>query len=461
MPDFLNNIIPGHKIQLLGFGREGQSTYQALRKLFPSQEIFIADKNPLNHQQQKAIEGDNKVFCSTGIHYLNNIFSFDLIIKSPGIPFHVLPDNIDRNMVTSHTELFIRCFRERIIGITGTKGKSTTTSLLYHIMRQEIKDVLLVGNMGRPPFDYLNEITDETRFVFEMSSHQLEQLSIAPAQALLLNIYKEHLDHYGSYEGYQQAKFNITRFQKSTDWFIYNGDDPIITEINQKERFTRNNLVFSSKEVPVNGAYSDGKVIMIIHSGQKRVLFDLTKPHTLVGEHNVMNMMAVACAAQLNGISDEAIAKGFETFVPLEHRMEYVGCFKGIHFYNDSIATIPEASIAAIKALKNIDSIILGGFERGLDYNQLIEFLKKSEIQYIIFMGAAGKRMFESYGEHGGKQLLLASDFEEVVKLAIKNTADGKICLLSPAAASYDWFYNFEERGREFKRLVRKNTLLG
>jgi len=202
--DELREYLGDKKILILGFGKEGQSTYSLLRKLFPEKTLCIADRNG-NLKENEIIKADSARVClHLGDVYLDNISDYDLIIKSPGISLKNFSD-CDFSKFTSHTELFIRLFRKHIIGITGTKGKSTTASLIHHIISAYTKNCVLVGNIGVPPFDMLDSINRDTIIVYELSSHQLEQVQVSPHISVLLNLYEEHLDHYQSFENYQQA----------------------------------------------------------------------------------------------------------------------------------------------------------------------------------------------------------------------------------------------------------------
>src|SRR3989344_5376984 len=226
-----------NKVLILGFGREGQSTYRFLRKLFPHKRLAIADKKKLKELDVKASEiigSDNNLDIYLGNDYLNKLDLHEIVIKSPGIPYKF--DGIrkakDKGVgFTSQTKIFFELCKGKIIGVTGTKGKSTTTSLIYHILKTAKIPSVLLGNIGKPPLDYLEEDNEKTFFVFEMSSHQLTDIEKSPDIAVFLNVFPEHLDYYLNYEEYIKAKGNITRFQESSDILIYNADFPEIAEI--------------------------------------------------------------------------------------------------------------------------------------------------------------------------------------------------------------------------------------
>jgi UDP-N-acetylmuramoylalanine--D-glutamate ligase len=457
MNSLLSPLLANRKLLILGFGREGQSTFHYIREHFPGLPIGIADKNPdlFEGSLKHLLEPDISIHLGTD--YLQSLFNFGLIIKSPGV---ALPDELKINpgtVLTSQTHLMLEAFHPQIVGITGTKGKSTTSSLIHHLLRTAGIPSILVGNIGLPPFDHLDQVDHETRIVFEMSSHQLEDSILAPHIAVLLNLFPEHLDRYPSLEAYYSVKMRILSGQLEDDIFIYNEDIPGISDRISQISTRRKYFSFSSGYHMQNGCYLSGNRIMQRKNGVESVFIAVTDEFALKGNHNRMNMMAAILAARNAGAGDEFIRQGLLTFQGLEHRLEYVGKFRGIHFYNDSIATIPEAAIEAVKSLPETDTLILGGYERMLDYSALIDFLYQSGIRNFIFLGKAGLRMYDGFRAIGkmDKNLFPAGSMEEACELAFNHTETGKICLLSPAAASYDIFKNFEERGRLFKKIAR------
>ena len=452
MIEFFKNKITGKRLLILGFGREGESTYKFLRKHFPTMYLTIAD---YNEQSIKKCNDDYLSFI-TGSGYLHNISDYDLIFKSPGISLKDI--SISREKITSQTDLFLEYYSKQIIGITGTKGKSTTSSLIYYCIKLFTQDAVLVGNIGVPPFDMIDDIKKNTRIVFELSAHQLEYISKGPHTAILLNLFQEHLDYFNTFENYQSSKFNITKLQDSTDNFIYNADDDLIHEHLSKNKLTRNYYPYSYK-TPVNkGCWIEDNKLYFFDDALPPMIIDLSGERYLAGDHNLLNIMAAACACRITGIPYKKIKEGITAFKGLEHRIEYVGEYNGIIYYNDSIATIPEATIEAIKTLKKVSTLILGGFDRGIDYSHLIEFLVSSKIKNLVFLGNAGKRMLDGIKNFDVKNIDIefAETFVAAVNIAKAKTKPSEICLLSPAAASYDMFKNFEERGHVYKKIVRE-----
>ena len=458
MNEMIEGLFGDKSLALLGFGREGRSSYTLLRRVFPQKTLAILDEND-NIRQDACLQNDYNLVFITGKDCMQAIDNYDVAIKSPGIPSNTLPDKFKRVRLTSQTDIFMQCYGHQSIGVTGTKGKSTTSSIIFHILKNAGRKTLLVGNIGVPPFDCIDEITPETTIVMELSSHQLEYVAHSPHIALLLNIFQEHLDHYHTYGDYQKAKLNISMYQSANDYFIYNHDNEILRNQMEISPHPKSELISFSLDTGPDTLLNlkDAWVELQLKSGKIR-LYDTSQGQPLMGHHNLYNIMAAAAACSLAGVSPEHISAGIRSFNGLEHRIEPVGTYEDIMWYNDSIATIPEAAIEAVKTLHCVDTLILGGFDRGIEYAILYPFLFHSGISNLIFIGKAGTRMMNElkvYGESNIK-FFTATDYQEVVDIALRVTKKGKICLLSPAAASYDMFSNFEERGNTFKKNVRK-----
>lgn len=405
-------MLNGKSILILGFGREGKSTYEFIKKYVKYTSLGIADKNEIK-VPEKVYFGEN---------YLDAVLEYDVVIKSPGIPFFGIEN--EKAIITSQTDLILKANRENVIGVTGTKGKSTTTTLIFNILNQAGKDVRLIGNIGVPPLSCLDDINDDTILVCEMSSHQLENLTVSPHIAVILNIFEEHLDHYNSYEDYQLAKVNVFRYQNSNDVVVYNMENKLVKDYVEK--------------------YAKGEKIGFPYE------YDVET--ALLGEHNKKNIMAARLVAEQFGVDEEDIKHTVKNFSGLAHRLEFVGEFNGVKYYNDSISTIPEATINAIKSIENVNTVIIGGMDRGIHYDEFATYLENSGVENIILAYDTGKRIYEKM--NNGKAILV-KDLEEAVEVAKKVTKKGMACLLSPAAASYGFFKNFEERGERFKELIK------
>ncbi len=458
---FFNGFFGRQSICLLGFGREGKSTFGALRRYLPGNKIIIADVNDQteNNFQKEFDQKENVVFFC-GKHYTSGLKEADLIIKSPGVSLKSLKEDgvTEEYNYLSQTEIFLRLFREQIVGVTGTKGKSTTVSLIYAILKNANRNVLLVGNIGVPPFDLLDKITDETSIVFEMSSHQLHTVKQSPGIAVLLNIFQDHLDHYDSFEEYQQAKLNIARWQKQGDKFIFNAGNNLLSQLILDIRTPATIYGLNSRDNKYNRVFCKDDGFYIEHGQKSYFLEDICKERRLQGDHNLINIGAAVTAAFVLGVSSDDIRTTVASFSGLPHRLEFVRELRGVRYYNDSISTIPEATIEALKTFQNVGTLLLGGFDRGIDYSILVDYLVENPVESIIFTGRAGKRIRKEFLSKASVKckidIILVDDFESAVKKAVEVSLPGKVCLLSPAAASYDMFKNFEERGEKFKQMI-------
>lgn len=451
MNDHLKKLLEDNpRLLILGFGKEGQSTYRLLRKLFPEYPLGIADQiSTIAIREDLKLDRNLELFL--GQNYLDAINNFDLIIKSPGISLNKMA-KIKPGKITSQTDIFLELYSKQTIGVTGTKGKSTTVSLIFHFLKNSNKNTVLLGNIGVPPFDKLDEINEETLIVFEMSAHQLEYLHHSPHIAVLLNVFPEHLDHFNQFDKYFSAKKNIFRLQKP--------NDVLIIEESLKESGL--NILSKCKtygEKPGQSASIVGDQIIFKENNFKFNLRHQEIP--IKGEHNLNNLMAAMLAVCEVGVEFEQALNTLPAFKPLPHRLEYIGNFGGIDFYNDSISTVPESSIAALKTLPKTDTIILGGFDRGLDYTVLIDFIHQSAVKNLIFLGKAGDKMIALFkADHNlTRNIFRVADLNEAFTVISQNAKDMTTCLLSPAAASYDQFHNFEHRGDVFKELARNFKL--
>ncbi len=464
----LREDIKDKRVLILGFGREGKGSFEAVMKAGGYRQLAIADQRDIGtdevHSIVKKISDMEAVtdiladiLLITGENYLNCIDEFDIVMKTPGV---VLPKLFSeyRAIITSQTEYFLRLYGNQTIGITGTKGKSTTTTLICHELKESGHDAVLLGNIGIPAFDRADEITEESIIVFELSCHQLEYGRYSPHIAVYLNVFPEHLDHYESFEKYRQAKENIYKNQNENDvLYCGSGVIPAENEVRSAVKviydLNRGDSPESTEE-PATFIRSE----MVSHEGKKlRIDEDNIR---LKGLHNLFDV-AVAFAVCMDlGISREDFYMALISYKPLPHRLEFVGNIDGIKFYDDSISTVPETAIEAMNTIKDTDTIILGGMDRGIDYTPLIEYLENSDIPNIILMETTGARIYEEiktgYMElNNSGRVILTEDLEEAVKKAKEVTSRGSSCVMSPAAASYGIFKDFEERGEVFKRLVR------
>ena len=428
------------RILILGFGKEGRSTYRFIRKYLPDMVVGVYDKNEMKEDLPMAV-------LHTGNSYQDILADYDFIFKSPGIVF-TSRNSKDIKKIISQTDLFLEFYCSQTIGITGTKGKSTTSSLLYHVLKSSGRDTLLAGNIGIPVFDVLDCIEENTIVVFELSSHQLEYATHSPHLALYLNLYQEHLDHYGTLENYAAAKENICKYQQKGDLIVYN------------KEFFEPGRHCKAERITISGTSQDADAYVKDYHiyYEKEELLINNDELLLKGQHNVYNIAAAYTIARYLGIPGEAFIQALKTFRPLPHRMEYVAEIDGVTFYNDSISTICETTIQGVRSVKNVDTVILGGMDRGIEYKPLVDFLLESEVSNLILMPDTGYRIrnliANSDRSAEGKHIYQVDDVGEAVQTAKQVTAAGKVCLFSPAAASYGFFKNFEERGEVFKKHV-------
>lgn len=445
------------KILILGVGIEGKSTYNFIRKYLPEKQITLLDKNIIN---DGVINSDSKVEIIQADDFLPYLPNFDMIIKSPGIPSKNLETYKKRRVLTSQTEILLKIAGNKTIGITGTKGKSTTSSLIYEILKESGISSVLLGNIGKPPLSYFGEVINAQKIVMELSAHQLQFVDTSPNIAVLTNLYPEHLDYFPDQYSYYLSKLNIAKFQNQSDSFIYVDDINSIKQIEQEIKTLKSKkfaVSYNSKATTGSNCIviSDEKILLTTDN-TVHGLFDFKTPSKLIGEHNRINIAYAAACAFLSGVGKADIEKAVSQFQPLEHRIEFVGKYKNIYWYNDSIATVPQATIQAVKSVKNAETLILGGSDkRNLNYDVLYNFLYTSEIKTIIFIGDAGRRMIKEI-DNKKFNCILCDNYDDLVIIAQKHTSEGKASILSPAASSYDYFKNFEERGRFFKKLIKE-----
>lgn len=443
MIDQLRELIKDKKILILGFGREGRSTYKRLCQAGGAKSIAISDKNMISDELPSEIE----LIC--GDSYQSVLDNYDIVFKSPGV---VLEKEFEsyKCMITSQTEVFMKKYGSQIIGITGTKGKSTTTTLIYHILSDNGVDALLTGNIGIPCFDVIDEIKPDTKIVFELSCHQLENIHVSPKYAVFLNLFEEHLDHYGTFEKYAAAKMNIYRHQNSDSFLFCN------PSVRPDKAECSSEIITCSQNDPSCNMFLNGNTV---NFNGITAEIDADKC-PLAGVHNLYNAgTAFAVCSSAAGLDAKSIVRSIYSYKPLPHRLEYIGELDGVRYYDDSISTICAAAIQAVNSIKNVDTLMVGGMDRGIDYTELIEFLSDCTVSNIILMSDSGRRINKEIREKYTDEkflskLLMADKLADAVELAKSHTAKGKACVMSPAAASYNEFKNFEERGDCFKKLV-------
>lgn len=411
-------------ICIVGFGREGKAMAEALEKYAGGCRITIADKNEL---------GSTKYEVRSGEKYLDQLDDFDVVIKSPGIP--PLPELAAvKEKLTSPTQIFFDSIAGSgalVIGVTGSKGKSTTSSLLYDILKNADKNVFLVGNIGEPAILHLSDAKPDAIFVMEMSSYQLLNLNVSPAIALVTSFFPDHMDYHGSIEAYFEAKKNIARWQKADDVVFYCDAFKETKEIAMTSKGKK--IGFSSKDSPVT-------------------LDEIL----LKGEHNISNIAGAFAVAMHLGIDRNVAINTIKAFKGLPHRLESIAISDNIEWINDSISTTPESAIAALDALGDkVTTVILGGQDRGYDFSFLTARLIGSSVKTVILLPESGARIRNEIEKIKTDMLLIdADDMKSAVESARENTNAG-IVLLSPASPSYGHFKNFEDRGNQFATFAK------
>jgi len=435
----------GKKIAILGFGMEGKSTYKFIRK-FSNCLLYILDQK--DYSNDELIKNDdNVVVISDG--YLDNLDQYDIIIKAPGVILKDIDISSFKDKITSQLELLMEVNRKNIIGITGTKGKSTTTTLIYEMFKNSKYDAHLLGNIGTPIFDDIDNFKEDSILVIEMSALQLEFVKCSPRVALLLNLFPEHLDHAGTVEHYYENKLNIAKYQEKYDTFVYAYDnDNVLNYISGKD-FIQDLISVSLND----DTHMHIKDHYIYYKNKK--LYDIDSKRNLIGNCNLENIMFALAVAEVYCLKLDTVIDTINNFKPLAHRLEKVGTYKNITYYDDAISTIPASTINAIESLKMVDSLILGGLDRKIDYKDLVDYLRVSNITNLICMPETGYKIAESLVT-SNKRIYKCETLEAAVKIAKEVTKKDKICLLSPAAASYNKYKNYIEKGNRYQELVKK-----
>ncbi len=403
----------GKNVCILGFGREGRATLTALKHFAPNSRITIADRNPIS-------DIDPTIPSQTGPNYVDDLPSYDIIIKSPGVIWQPPPAVAAK--VTNATELFLNSLPTGAItiGITGTKGKSSTASLIYHIILSHRSHTYLAGNIGQPMLDLLPNAKPNSVYVLELSSAQLADLTTSPQIAVVTSFFPDHADYHGSLENYFEAKTHIARYQTTNDVIFFNGDS------------------------------QDCRRLAKLSPGKQLGFSGDSAAHS--------NIAAARAVATYLGIPDAAIDTAITTAPNLPHRQQSLGIHHGIEWVDDSAATTPQSTLAALSALAGrVDTLIVGGLDRNYDFTELASQIVASKISNLIIFPDTGpdiQRAIESLQPSRSLQYFETSAMTEAVVYAAKHTAEGKICLLSSGAPSYNLYKNFDERGDAFGQAV-------
>lgn len=439
------------KIIILGGGESGVGAALLAKK--KGMEVFLSDKGSIKDSYKKQLE-DAEIEFEEGSHDEERILSADWVIKSPGIPKKAdLIKKIKEKGIRLSSEIeFASEFTDaKIIAITGSNGKTTTTSLIYHILKNAGFNVGLGGNIGK---SFAKQVAEEQYdyFVLEISSFQLDDIqNFRPYISLLLNLSPDHLDQYNyNYEEYALAKFNIAKNQQNNDFFICNKDDEMSKKLLNRVDINAKKLLFSLNEGLEEGGFATNDHIFVKLEG--RTFSMPIGEMSLVGKHNVANCLAASITAKLLNISDNSLVESLKTFQSVEHRLEQFAEIDGVKYINDSKATNVNATYYALESMKTPTIWIVGGIDKGNDYTE-IEELVKEKVKAIVCLGVDNKKIIDFFSAN--KELIYnTSNLEECVKIAKNIAHKGDTVLLSPCCASFDLFKSYEDRGKKFKQAV-------
>ena len=441
------------KLVVLGGGESGVGT--ALLGQQKGFEVFVSDKGQIQEKYKEVLE-HIAIEWEEGQHTDAKILDADVVMKSPGIPDKVplVQQLLAKGVpVVSEIEFASKYTDAIIIGITGTNGKTTTTSLTYHLVKEAGFLVGCAGNIG-DSFAKMVAEKDLANYVLEISSFQLDGIvDFKPKVAVITNITPDHLDRYEyQFDNYIASKFRIAMNQDSSDYLIYDADDEVITDW-LKENPVQSKLVpFSLKKAQEFGAWLDKKNIRI-HIEPKTLEMSIDFL-TLDGQHNVKNAMAASLASMLVGVRKEAIKQSIQTFQGVPHRLEKVLKINHVEYINDSKATNVNATYYALDGIKKSIVWIVGGVDKGNDYSELMPMVRE-KVKGIICLGMDNSKLFETFG-NAVEPMVETTSMNEAVKIAYKMATRGDAVLLSPACASFDLFNNYEDRGDQFKAAIRK-----
>ncbi len=441
------------KLVILGGGESGVGASILGKK--EGWEVFLSDKGKVAPKYQEVLN-THQIQWEQETHTHERILQADCIVKSPGIPdtAEIVRKAKEKGIeIISEIEFAYRYTKGKIIAITGSNGKTTTTSLTYHILKEGGLNVGVAGNIGKS-FAQMVAEDDKEYYVLEISSFQLDGIvSFRPHIAVLLNITPDHLDRYDyKMENYVASKFRITENQTPSDYFIYDADDPVITQWLENNEIKAQKLPFSMEKEIKQGAYSLNDKIQVMTNNQT---FEIeVETMSLKGKHNVKNTMAASVSSRLLEVRKESIRESLRGFVGEPHRLEQVKTVEGVAYINDSKATNVNSVFFALDTMKTPVVWIVGGVDKGNDYSPLLPYVHE-KVKAIVCLGVDNRVILQSFG-NVIPNMVEARSMEEAVKYAHQFAVSGDTVLLSPACASFDLFQNYEDRGNQFKKEVEK-----
>lgn len=443
--------LPQSKVLVIGLGKSGVAAAEKLNSLGAT--VIATDSSTGAEIKKAALSLKNRgIKIYLGEHDCSLLNEIDLIVVSPGIPIRtpILKEAKKRKvLIWSEVELAYRLTDSKIIGITGTNGKTTTTTLIGSILKQGGYAVIVAGNIGFPLVKAIDEATRETTIVTELSSFQLETIvEFHPFISVLLNITEDHLDWHTDFKDYAEAKARIFLNQTTDDYAVINYDDEVVRNVSSK---VRANLVPLSKRVRLaNGIYLKDSKIIAGFKGDLEIC--RAEELKIKGEHNLDNAMASVGAALVAGVDKDDIRKALVAFEGLKHRIEFVATVGDVAFYNDSKATNPDATVKALTAFDSPIILLLGGRSKGNSFEPIAKVIDE-KVRKVVVFGESEKEIKETLKNHS-VEILSVRDLKEAVEVAYAQTQPEDVVLLSPACASFDMFSNYKERGEVFKRAV-------
>ncbi len=448
----MNMELKNKRVLVVGLGKSGIAAARFLKAR--GAQVTVSDIRPAGLISELPALLDAGIMVETGSHGLLTFRRQDLIVVSPGVPSNTPELGTVRTFgipIVGELELGANFLQGQIVAITGSNGKTTTTTLIGEILKASGKPTLVGGNIGRPVVDMVAESTPESWSVLEVSSFQLETIqTFHPTIALVLNITPDHLDRHGSFEAYAGAKSRITENQTAEDFLILNAEDEPTKLVAAK---TKAQIYwFSPRRQVKQGAFVHGESILFRakEGGEVEPIMPVAEI-PLAGAHNVENVLAAVCAARLAGVDAQTIREAVAAFHAVEHRLEFVRELEGVRWFNDSKATNVDATAKAIEAFPGGIWLILGGKDKDSDYSTLSPLLR-SRVKAVITIGSAAEKI-ESHLA-GVVKIERAGTMERAVAWARKEAKSGDVVLLAPACSSFDQFENYEHRGRVFKQLV-------
>ena len=447
-------MLQNKKITVVGSGISGIAAVKLLKK----QGAFITlyDSNEALDKQKVVEKIGFSIPIVCGVFTKELQKETQLLILSPGVPTD-LPFIValkEKGVpVWGEIELAYQCAKGRLIGITGTNGKTTTTALTGEIMRQWFKEVFVVGNIGIPYTQLAEQIKEQAVTVAELSSFQLEtvQEDFIPEVSMILNLTPDHLNRHYTMENYAAAKLNVARYQTKEQTCILNYEDELLRQY--AKQLSCQILWFSSVHKLSDGLYLEENKIFYAKAGEVTKICDVEELN-IIGTHNYENAMAAIGAAICMGVPLEYIRKGLKNFHAVEHRIEFVATKRGVDYYNDSKGTNPDAAIKAIKAMNRPTYLIGGGYDKQSEYDEWIEAFD-GKVKELVLIGQTAQKIEECAHKHGFMNTVIFEAFEDAIRYCYKKSTSGDAVLLSPACASWGMFPNYEERGRIFKEIVR------